>query len=286
MCNALTINQSVFIHLLFLGLVCGQDTYLIEYEMQFNYDHYDSASLYNHKCQLYVNEEESLYKYKNSISISDDPSVKNITTHVYIDVFSGQSKIDYLELADEGFQVYSDEEWLINKEVISKSEYIIKERIDYSDWIYTDSTRLILDHTCFLAVKNYRGRTYHVWFNPDISKIFHKGPWKLLGLPGLVYEVYSTDNAIKIYLKSPVPEKVDYKINAPKNGEEISISEYWEHYLAHRKTDFDRAHNGVIKNLISAGLDPSSYQFPIYHNSMEIINPSLSEFEKWAIIRE
>lgn len=263
-----------------------QSTFMFEYDMQFNHDNYESAALYNHKCQLYINKKEALYTYRNAISLSDDPNVKKITTHVYIDVFAGESKVDYLELAEEGFQVYNKEDSFVNREIIDQKVYIIKEQLDTHDWEFFDSTKFIQGHTCFFAKKQHRGRTYCAWFTPEIDKDFHKGPWKLQGLPGLVVKAYSSDGALKFDLRDIEPKEIEYKILPPSDGKIIDLSEYWELYMKFRKTDFDRAHNGIIKNMIKAGIDPSIYKFPIFHNSMEILDSDLSKFKKWATVKK
>ncbi len=77
-----------------------------------------------------------------------------------------------------------------------------KHQITYLDhtfidrWIYTqdfpdfqweivpDSTQTILEHPCMMAVGNYAGRTWKVWFTMEIP--VSDGPWKLCGLPGLI----------------------------------------------------------------------------------------------------
>lgn len=58
------------------------------------------------------------------------------------------------------------------------------ERRDWS--IETDSTRNILGYECILAESDYHGRHWKAWFTPEIP--LDAGPWKLLGLPGLIME--------------------------------------------------------------------------------------------------
>ncbi len=55
---------------------------------------------------------------------------------------------------------------------------------DFQWEIVPDSAQTILEHPCMMAVGNYAGRTWKVWFTMDIP--VSDGPWKLCGLPGLI----------------------------------------------------------------------------------------------------
>ncbi len=61
------------------------------------------------------------------------------------------------------------------------------EDIENQDWnIVADSVRTILGYECILATTAYHGRQWDAWFAPEIP--INAGPWKLLGLPGLIME--------------------------------------------------------------------------------------------------
>ena len=59
--------------------------------------------------------------------------------------------------------------------------------IEERDWeINTDTTKNILGYENFMAKTKYHGREWTVWFSPEVP--VNTGPWKLLGLPGLIFE--------------------------------------------------------------------------------------------------
>lgn len=61
------------------------------------------------------------------------------------------------------------------------------EDIEGRDWnIAADSTKNILGYECILAESDYHGRHWTAWFAPEIP--INAGPWKLVGLPGLIME--------------------------------------------------------------------------------------------------
>ena len=51
-------------------------------------------------------------------------------------------------------------------------------------WKLEDGDTTIVEYACHKATTHFKGRTWHVWYAPDIP--ISEGPWKLSGLPGLI----------------------------------------------------------------------------------------------------
>lgn len=72
----------------------------------------------------------------------------------------------------------------------NNENWIYEEDTETQTWIITDSISTIMQYPCILAVGKFRGRTWNVWFAPDIP--ISNGPWKLGGLPGLILKAYDS----------------------------------------------------------------------------------------------
>lgn len=63
------------------------------------------------------------------------------------------------------------------------------EKAETPDWqLIPDSTTTIIGYHCQLAKTNFKGRTWYAWYAEDIP--LPEGPWKLIGLPGLILKAY------------------------------------------------------------------------------------------------
>ncbi len=111
-------------------------------------------------------------------------------------------------------------------ESIAGEEYFIFEKKPIIKWELVDEEKLIDNVKVSKAIGNFRGRNYIAWYSIDYPIPF--GPWKLHGLPGLIFEVHDDSKRFNWYLK-----KINYadysadvfKIDS-KDVKQISIQEY------------------------------------------------------------
>ena len=75
---------------------------------------------------------------------------------------------------------------------LSLQDYVYEDELHAQQWEIRDSTKIILDYPCQMAVCNFRGRQWTAWFTTDIP--VSDGPWKFGGLPGLIMEAYDKGN--------------------------------------------------------------------------------------------
>lgn len=76
--------------------------------------------------------------------------------------------------------------------ILATAEYLQYEEKIGQEWTLLEGDTLILGHPCNKAMTNYHGRTWEVWYAPDIP--IADGPWKLCGLPGLIMSACDSKN--------------------------------------------------------------------------------------------
>lgn len=74
--------------------------------------------------------------------------------------------------------------------------YSYDEEIPEIDWQLTGETKEIGGFACQSAECDLRGRHWSVWYAPEIK--ISEGPYKLMGLPGLILEAHSKDGEIEV----------------------------------------------------------------------------------------
>lgn len=135
----------------------------------------DSQSLFYPQAQF---ESDSLSQGAESISemqaIKDTIQARygRITATYYVLKKFGKNQIDVM---DEAMQTYK-----------------YSEPMPVFDWKYMEDKKTIVDYECQKAICKFGGRSYEVWFTPEIP--ISDGPWKFQGLPGLIMEAYDVQH--------------------------------------------------------------------------------------------
>ncbi len=75
-------------------------------------------------------------------------------------------------------------------------KYRCEDPVGALPWTITSDTATVLGYHCQHATLAFRGRSYNVWFAPEIPS--NDGPWKFFGLPGLILRVQDTENIISM----------------------------------------------------------------------------------------
>ncbi|MDD7456157.1 MAG: GLPGLI family protein [Bacteroidales bacterium] len=64
------------------------------------------------------------------------------------------------------------------------------EERELPEWTLMDSSKIILGYECQMAEADFRGRRWIAWYSTAVP--ISIGPWKLWGLPGLIFEAYDS----------------------------------------------------------------------------------------------
>jgi GLPGLI family protein len=74
---------------------------------------------------------------------------------------------------------------------IAGTVYYYEDALNGIQWQIETDTATILSYICQKAVADFRGRHFTAWFAPDLP--INDGPWKFMGLPGLILAVEDAD---------------------------------------------------------------------------------------------
>ena len=93
---------------------------------------------------------------------------------------------------------------------VSKDYLKYKEDLNLFQWTIDSEKKIINDYPCQKATTRFSGRDYTAWFTGEIP--ISDGPYKFNGLPGLIIELYDTDDHYHYLLTSLKRAKTPYVI--------------------------------------------------------------------------
>ena len=204
-----------YIILLFLIATCfiaQAQQVRVTYKHQLTYDYTVEYPLY-----LYIDT-----KNNSSIMLQDFKNKKDYDGSIaQTDAVATLDRtIDYDFL---GFNLNTKE--MIMYEDFARKVYKINDIFPEMKWQLTQESKEIQAIQVQKEMTTYRGVTWEVWFAPSLPYSF--GPWKLIGLPGLVLEAKNAQGNITFQT-----EKIEYNVTCtncelPKNiHKTISLKEY------------------------------------------------------------
>lgn len=185
--------KKIIIILLTCSIACAQ-TIEIEYNFILLDEKDDYGDVRAENITLTTNQNESLLK-----RVVKDTVFECSLFGLYE---SGVGKDKYYKLTE-----YKN---IKNKEYYFLAPYskkIVKDEDYPIIWEIKNEKKKILNHLCQKATGSFRGRNYVAYFTSEIP--IENGPFKFDGLPGLILEVISEDNMVKINAK-------DIKVISPQ----------------------------------------------------------------------
>lgn len=144
---------------------------------------------------LLANSNESKFyspktEYVDSLNSTPDGKAKlnEMTRNAYLG-----GKLDDIPRSDGSYYVVKSGNKYTYYDNSGLEKYVYDEPVVEMKWdIVEDSTKNILGYECIMTTVDYHGRKWTAWFSPEIPVI--AGPWKLVGLPGLILEAIANGN--------------------------------------------------------------------------------------------
>ena len=185
---------SLFIHSVTLG---QPSSIQLEYDISGFGKFYTKGVLHYHEGEAVFFVKDTLSEKNRANAVGTEiPDLRNIPLTPE-DIAAGRSAgsfdIEIERVPQSGDIDYHIQTDLNNNVRLSRKKfptlnqtYIIKEQIRNIKWRLKSGKRVIANFECRKAVGQFGGRSYTVWYTPQIP--IPVGPWKLDGLPGVIVE--------------------------------------------------------------------------------------------------
>ncbi|WP_438969083.1 GLPGLI family protein [Nonlabens sp.] len=187
-------------------------------------------------CLIFCTFFYSLSAQKKTLEVqyklsSEGTSTKTFSTNVNIQLIFNDSLYRYQNIVNEstsswqykiiGFRenvldpytignIYENTQYSMRKSCKTGKKSIIVDNLPIIKWEIIDAEKVILGLKCKKAIGNYRGRAIIAFYTTEISTPI--GPYKIVGLPGLILEAKSTDGTF-IYKAESINTLIDYNVS-------------------------------------------------------------------------
>jgi len=200
--------------------------YAVRYAFIHMRDTANPEKLYFENMVLYVGAKASMYDSEDRI-VQDSILEKNTIETISPDgrrIISGGGYKKKPVTISTLYQFNGIKKMFIDQHYLDH-DYVMETPIPVINWAVTADTKKIGGIACQKATGICKGRTYEVWFAPDIP--YTTGPWKLSGLPGLIVEAYDTKKQVSFLFSGF--EKITTKknlIQLPHNATYTSTDDF------------------------------------------------------------
>lgn len=172
---------------------------------------------------LLINGQKSLFRSTQK-GLSDSIAM-SIGNKAVANAVNGKVVVDMRGVPPVNFKsevYFEDGKQTIYKELMkNKLSYLLEDPIA---WKVQSETKTVESYLCKKATGKYKGRHYTAWFTESIP--IPDGPYVFKGLPGLVLEVYDTNE--NIYFKMVSFRKTNKPMVLMKNVFATKYSSYYK----------------------------------------------------------
>jgi len=216
--------------------IIGQNSdSVLQVDYLYKIDNGGSGIVYEAISRLTIAENKSLFEIDHLKSFySQDP------------VSEDDSQIVYSIPSKENDFVFSDQNTLTvhyADRIEFEPIYITSKLDTLMTWSYEANTKEILGYSCKQAVAEYGGRYYIAYYTTELP--FKGGPYRFLNLPGLILEVYSTDNFLTLKAQQvTIFDDPETQIIDPYGDKTFIL---WNQFLKQYRIEFDRVLNDNMR---------------------------------------
>lgn len=194
----------------------------VKYEFSFQPDSTDVNSIKIEYMDLYIGENKSLFKNRDWIKYDSIVSAGRITRHF---------NFDALPRFAVTFSIYANNHKFLFADNFQIGKLKYEEEMENLKWTIEKDTKRINNFLCQKAVCEFGKRKFIAWFCREIP--LNEGPYKFKNLPGLIFEVYDSNNYF------------NFKLTELKK-ETKNISKDYSNFISVPKNDYYKTKQNII----------------------------------------
>lgn len=148
---------------------------------------------------------------------------------------------------------------------VFKKYCLVSDRVPAIKWKILSDTKQIGNYKCQKAIGQFRGRKYTVWFSVEVPLAL--GPWKLGGLPGLIFEASDSTANVSFNLVSIKNKTGEIEFNTSNLQKKT-----WK--------EFEECTRKAWKIMISYMTSLESDKVHVGKPKLHLLEPSIMQSEK------
>lgn len=123
-----------------------------------------------------------------------------------------------------------------------------EEPVPQLEWTLTDSVKTVCGYTCHQASAGLYGRTWTVWYAPELPLSY--GPYVLGGLPGLILEAVDADGLFH-FTAVGIEQAPEHTTVEPGPSQKKPVKCTRKKYLSLRKLRAEQTYSEQMKDLLA-----------------------------------
>lgn len=171
----------------------------VEYEVTYQIDSLHPDDSQTEKMYLFTGSDYGVFVNKSRAEAEEKLKEFQQKYGANVQIKFGVNNLSSTDLNKAVFKDFKNQEVKVLQE-LSDKEYVYPETAAVNNWEIGDETKEIAGYMAQKATIHFAGRDYEAWFTMEVP--IQDGPYVFYGLPGLVVELYDTQDHYHFTLKT------------------------------------------------------------------------------------
>lgn len=255
-----------------------KESYTTEYEIRYELDYkyyVEETDRRQESMYLYTGNEASVFMNHNTAK------KKEIQERMQEMLRSGNINMNEAGYVDSKFDIKFYKDYLENKVWkvmdIADQDYAYQEEAAPLTWEISNETKTYEEYEVQKATTSFAGRDYIAWFTMEIP--IADGPYVFSGLPGLIVELYDTEEHYKFSLlsveKLEEPREWNWTVKKNRLLSKKKVNDTKEKYLktkANTKVSFNQGGGQMIVKVEGREVSETEYNRMRREKAARLVN--------------